>query len=355
MNLKRYAQYVCMAALLIVLSCSGCSSRPEQSYTKSAIAMDTTVQLRAEGKEAKEAKEAVEEGLVRIQQLDKLASAQNPDSDVSKINAAAGKNYVTVDPAVYEMIAVAKEYSEKTNGAWDISVGIITNLWSIGNEDQHVPSDDEIAAALQKVHYQDILLKADDHSVMLAKEGMCLDLGGIAKGFAVDEIRKIYENHHIQNGLINMGASSMYAIGKNSKGKPWNIGIRHPRNESSDAYLGIVAIENQALGTSGDYERFFVQDGIRYHHIFDPRTGRPARSGVVSDSVVINGDVAHAGMLSDMFTTIVFVLGPKEGMAFLQDMSGVEGEITAEDGSIYMTEGFRERFSDMNSDFHLAQ
>ena len=135
MDLKRYARYLSMAALLIVMSCSGCSLHPEQSYNKSTIAMDTTIQLRAEGKEAKE---AVEEGLERVHQLDSLASAQNPDSDISRINAAAGQSYVQVDPSVYEMIAIAKEYSEKTQGAWDISVGIITKLWDIGNDDQHV-------------------------------------------------------------------------------------------------------------------------------------------------------------------------------------------------------------------------
>ena len=154
MDLKRYARYLSMAALLIVMSCSGCSLHPEQSYNKSTIAMDTTIQLRAEGKEAKE---AVEEGLERVHQLDSLASAQNPDSDISRINAAAGQSYVQVDPSVYEMIAIAKEYSEKTQGAWDISVGIITKLWDIGNDDQHVPSDEEIASALTHVNYKDIL------------------------------------------------------------------------------------------------------------------------------------------------------------------------------------------------------
>lgn len=352
MDLKRYARYISVAALLIVLSCSGCALHSEQSYDKSAIAMDTTVQLRAEGKEAKE---AVEEGLTRIQEIDKLDSAQNPDSDVSRINAAAGHEYVQVDPGIYEMIALSKDYSVKTNGAWDITVGVITNLWDIGNDGQHIPSDAEIAAALEKVNYKDILLRPEDHSVMLAKEGMSIDLGGIAKGYAVDEIRKIYEAHHIESGLINMGASSMYAVGKTSKGKPWNIGIRHPRNDDANTYLGIIAIENQALGTSGDYERYFIQDGVRYHHIFDPRTGRPSRSGVMSDSVVIDGSVPHAGMLSDMFTTIIFVLGPEKGMDFLNGQAGIEGEITGEDNTLYMTSGFKKHFSDMNSDFHLAQ
>ena len=155
--------------------------------------MDTTVSLRASGKEAKE---AVDEGFDRLDQLDKLAG-QNEDSDVSRINAAAGREYVQVDPAVYEMIEYAKDYSAKSQGEWDITVGVMTNLWRIGNDDQHVPSADEISRALMKVNYKDILLRPEDHSVMLAKAGMAIDLGGVAKGYAVDEIRKIYEKHCI--------------------------------------------------------------------------------------------------------------------------------------------------------------
>lgn len=311
--------------------------------------MDTTVSLRASGDNAKA---AVDESFSRIAELDKLASSQNPDSDVSRINAAAGQSYVTVDPAIYEMIEYAKDYSAKSSGEWDITVGVITKMWDIGNADQHVPPAEDIAAKLPLVNYKDILLRPEDHSVMLAKSGMAIDLGGVAKGYAVDEICKIYKKYQIKDGLINLGASSMYAFGKNSKGNAWNIGIKHPRSDKKDTYLGIVSIEDQALSTSGDYERFFIQDGKRYHHIFDPRTGYPADSGVMSDTVIIDPSVEHAGMLSDMLTTIVFVLGPSKGLELVQSMPGVECEITGTDGAVYMTPGFKKQFSDLNSDFH---
>lgn len=313
--------------------------------------MDTTVSLRASGDNAKA---AVDESFSRIAELDKLASSQNPDSDVSRINAAAGQSYVSVDPAIYEMIEYSKDYSAKSSGEWDITVGVITKMWDIGNADQHVPPAEDIAAKLHLVNYQDILLRPEDHSVMLAKPGMAIDLGGVAKGYAVDEICKIYKKYQIKDGLINLGASSMYAFGKNSKGNAWNIGIKHPRSDQKDAYLGIVSLEDQALSTSGDYERFFIQDGKRYHHIFDPRTGYPADSGIMSDTVIIDPSVEHAGMLSDMLTTIVFVLGPAKGMELIQSMPGVECEITGTDGTVYMTPGFKKQFSDLHSDFHEA-
>lgn len=314
--------------------------------------MDTTVSLRASGDNAKA---AVDESFTRIAELDKLASSQNPESDVSRINVAAGKDYVQVDPAIYEMISYSKEYSAKSGGEWDITVGVMTKLWDIGNADQHVPAPEEIAAKLPLVGYKDILLRPEDHSVMLAKPGMVIDLGGIAKGYTVDEVRKIYEKYHIENGLINMGSSSMYAVGKNAKGQPWNIGIKHPRSDQKDNYLGIVSISNQALSTSGDYERFFIQDGKRYHHIFDPRTGYPADSGVMSDTIIIDPSVEHAGMLSDMLTTIVFVLGPQKGMALVNTLPGVECEITGTDNTVYVTEGFKKQFSDLNGDFHESK
>lgn len=310
--------------------------------------MDTTVSLRASGDNAKT---AVDESFARIAELDKLASSQNPDSDVSRINRAAGTQYVQVDPAIYEMISYSKDYSAKSSGEWDITVGVMTKMWDIGNADQHVPAPEEIAAKLPLVNYRDILLRPEDHSVMLAKPGMVIDLGGIAKGYAVDEVRKIYDKYHITQGLINMGSSSMYAVGKNAKGKAWNIGIKHPRSDQKDNYLGIVSIENQALSTSGDYERFFIQDGKRYHHIFDPRTGYPADSGIMSDTIIIDPSVEHAGMLSDMLTTIVFVLGPQKGLDLVKTMPGVECEITGADGTVYVTEGFKKQFSDLNSDF----
>jgi thiamine biosynthesis lipoprotein len=349
MNWKRYAILTIAAASLVILGCSGCSLHPEQSFDKSGIAMDTTVSLRAAGPEAKE---AVTEGFERINELDKLASSQNPDSDVSRINQSAGKEYVQVDPAVYEMIEFSQAYSAKTDGMWDISVGVITNLWDIGNDDQHVPSKEEIDATLTKVNYKDILLRPEDHSVMLAKEGMAIDLGGIAKGYAVDEIRKIYDKHHIQSGLINMGASSMYAVGKTGKGRPWNIGMKHPRSDKDGDYLGVIAVEDQAVSTSGDYERYFIQDGVRYHHIFNSHTGYPADSGVMSDSIVIDGAVEHCGMLSDMMTTIIFIAGPQQGMALAEQIPGVECEITGTDGTVYMTQRFKDHFSDLNPDFH---
>ena len=140
-----------------------------------------------------------------------------------------------------------------------------------------MPAAEELAVAKAKVGWQRLELDPETKSARLREPGMCLDLGGIAKGFAVDEIRKIYARHGIKDGLINLGASSLYAVGKNPKGERWRVGIRHPRSADPDVRLAVIPLTDQALSTSGDYERFFEQDGVRYHHILDPRTGAPAR------------------------------------------------------------------------------
>ena len=180
MNRRSYTKLFAVVSFTVLsLVCSGCNLRSEQSFDKNGIAMDTAIYLKATGDEAKE---AVEESYARIQKLDELAGSQRPDSDVSRLRAAAGKEYIQVDPAIYEMISFAKDYSEKSQGAWDITTGAVTELWGIGTDKQHIPSDEEIAAAERLVNYKNILLRPGDHSVMLAEAGMSLDLGGIAKG-----------------------------------------------------------------------------------------------------------------------------------------------------------------------------
>jgi len=338
---------ICGALLL-----TGCSVLPQQEEKKSGIAMDTTVSLYASGSEAKA---AVEEGFQKIHEIDLLANMMNPDSDVSKINNAAGKSFVQVDPQVYEMIKYSVLYSQKTNGKFDISVGPISNLWQIGTPNQHIPSPEDIKNTLPKVNYKNIKLRPEDHSVMLMQPGMAIDLGSVAKGYCVDQIVKIYQKHHIKSGLINMGSSSMYAIGMNSKGNPWSIGIKHPRSDTEGEYLGIEKITDKALSTAGDYERYFIQDGKRYHLIFDPQTGVPAETGIMSDTIVIDGSVEHCGMITDILSTAIFVLGPKDGIAFINSIKGADCEITGKDGSIYTTKGFKNNFSDLNPQFHFAE
>ena len=323
---------------------AGCGR--QEPVRQTVLVMDTVATLTATGPEAEA---AVSEGVARLRELEAMASPAGADSDLVKLAAAAGNGqWVKLHPEVYHMLAVSQAYSERSGGAWDVTAGPLVELWGIGTEKAHVPSAAEIAAARAKVGWQKLELEPASQSARLKEPGMSLDLGGIAKGYALDEVRRIYAQHGIKDGLINLGASSLYALGRNDKGQPWRIGIRDPRAEDKEARLAVVPLGDAALSTSGDYERYFEQDGVRYHHIIDPRTGAPAQNAAMSATIVVAGSCADAGMLSDLLTTTVFVLGPEQGQAFLEDLPDeVQGMLCDKQYNLWAAHDFLDGLQDV--------
>ena len=334
--------------ILLVLSLlflPGCGfDRQPQFVRKSELVMDTVAQLTAEGAEAPQ---AVEESLARLKELEKILSNYEEGSDAARLCDSAGSGqWVQVSPEMYHLLEVSQQYSALTEGAWDITAAPLVKLWGIGTEEARVPSAEEIAQAKARVNWKKLELNGSD-SARLLERGMELDLGGIAKGYALDEVRKIYAKHGIENGLINLGSSSIYAVGTNKEGKPWRIGLRHPRREDGGALMATVGISGEALSTSGDYERFFEAEGVRYHHILDPRTGYPAWCGrevaaerrPVSVLVVVEGKEADCGLKSDLLTTALFVLGVDKGgdLLDLLQQEGIRGLLVTEDGALHGT------------------
>lgn len=336
---------------LAFFSFTSCASSNNEPYEKTNLVMDTPITLKAYGINAQK---AVEESFKILEEIDNMANVTKSNSDISKINSASGVSYVKVNPEIIKMVQTSIKYSKLTDGAFDITLGPIINLWGIGTDKERLPSDAEIKEKLLLVGYDKIKINEKENSIMLLKQGMALDLGGIAKGFAADEVLKIYKKYNIQNGLINLGSSSMYAVGKNESDKQWAIGIKHPRSEKTDDYLGIIRISNEALSTSGDYERYFIKNGKRYHHIIDSKTGYPSDSGVMSDTIVIQGKVPDNSMLADILTTTVFVLGPEKGIKFIESLPNVACEITGSDNKIYTSKGFKTNIENLNKDFKFA-
>lgn len=334
------------------LLCLGCGAAgPVQ---KSDIIMDTAVTLTADGSDAQA---AIDESMARLKNLDRMVNPNMPDSDVSKLAQAAGSDrWVSLQPEVYRMLVIAQEYAVKTNGAFDVTAKPLVDLWGIGTDHAKVPSPAELAAAQKLVGWQKLELNEETHSARLKEKGMGVDLGGIAKGFAVDVVREIFAKYGIRNGLINMGSSSLYALGLNKEAKPWHIGIRHPRKEDTQEKMAVLPLQDTALSTSGDYERFFEAGGVRYHHILDPRTGRPAQSGAVSVTVTADGAVPDGGLVTDILTTAVFVLGPEQGSRFLQTMPhGVKGVIIDGRFQIWTTGGMAQDMEDVSQEFQFWQ
>ncbi len=350
MNVMKKIGFILLVCLIVAGIIYEYNSTEDREYTKNTLLMDTVVTLRASGKNAES---AVEESIDRLNEIDEMASASNRESDIAKINAAAGGTPVTVHPEIIQMIETSIRYSRLTEGSFDITVGPLIDLWGIGTDHERVPSDTEIKDKLALVGYDRIELDETANSVRLQGKGMALDLGAVAKGFATDEVLAIFQKYKIKNGLISLGSSTVYALGENPEGSAWTIGIVNPRDENSDNYLGVLRLSNEMISTSGDYERYFMEDGKRYHHILDPKTGYPADSGVMSDTLVISDQVADKGMVSDILSTAVFVLGQEKGMELLQTLDGVSGEITTTDDKVYTTGGFDERIEDLNQDYTL--
>lgn len=342
--------FLLFSALLIVALFYGYGKQTKTEYTKNTILMDTVITLRASGKNAKP---ALEESMKRLQEIDKMASTTNADSDISKVNQAAGIKAVNVSSEIIRMVQMANQYSKLTDGAFDITIGPIVDLWGIGTDQQKVPSDIQIKEKLALVDYNNIVVDDKAKTLYLTKIGMKVDLGGVAKGFAADEVIKIYKKYGITDGLISLGSSTVYALGKNEEDENWTVGIMNPRDEKSDHYLGILDVSNEMISTSGDYERYFIKDGKRYFHIFDPKTGYPAESNVMSTTVVMNQSVKQKGMLSDILSSAVLVMGEEKGIKFLENIKGVSGEMTTTDKKVYTTKDFGKRIENLNKDYQM--
>ncbi|SHK83936.1 thiamine biosynthesis lipoprotein [Selenomonas ruminantium] len=341
---------VCMLLLVLCL-CAGCGEQSD--VKKSDIVLDTAVTLTARGEDAQA---AIDESMARLRNIDNMVNPNVPASDVNKLaqNAGTGK-WVALQPETFKMLVVAQDYARKTNGAFDVTTKPLVDLWGIGTDHAKVPTPAELSEAQKKVGWQKLELDEGTQSARLLQKGMGVDLGGVAKGFAVDEVRKIYARYGIKDGLINLGASSMYALGVNQEGTAWRIGLRHPRKEDAQEKMAILPLTNEALSTSGDYERFFEAGGIRYHHIIDPRTGWPAKSGAMSVTIVAADTVEDGGMLTDILTTAVFVLGPEQGARFLRGQDGIEGAVTDGRYQLWTTGDLAKELVDVSPDFHFWQ
>ena len=280
-----------LAASLLLLTLSGCGGKSEP-YSTDFFAMDTFMSVKVLGSDGESLAQQCEN---EINELESVLSRTRGDTDIAKLNAADGAP-VTLSDEGAKLLSTALELSAATNGAYDPTVAPLTDLWGIGTEHQQVPAQSDIDAALQTVGTQHVHVSGD--SVQL-DGGSRIDFGGIAKGYAADLCADILKDADA-DGLLVLGGN-IYAVGTN-EGKDWNIGIADP-DEPTDT-VAAVAVHDLSVVTSGDYERYFEQDGVRYHHIFDPETGYPAASGLRSVTVIDENSTR-----ADALTTALFVMG----------------------------------------------
>ena len=255
-----------------------------------------------------------------INSLDGYISCKDSESVLSRLNSEGTLN----DILIAEALKTCLEVSEKSDGAFDVSMGKLSESWAIGTENARVPSDEEISELLSQCGYEKITL---DGSKITVAEGVSVDLGAVGKGIACDYIMTYLKSKtDIKDAVVSVGGSILTYGQHNKAGDEWNVGIRHPRNENE--YLGIIHMTEGFVSTSGDYERYFEQDGVRYHHILDGNTGRPSDSGLISVTVVCD-----SGILSDALSTACLVLGAEKAEALLNEY-GVAGVLVDKDMNI---------------------
>ena len=317
--------------IIVILLGVGASCRFFQPrlVSQSRFLLDTIIDITVVSRNQKEATAAIDAAYAEIERIEALLSKYVPESQVSAINRHAGESEtVQVDAEVVAIIQRALNYAERTSGMFNMAMGAIIDLWGVGTEHEGVPDDDDVYHRLQLIDSRNV--EVGEQTVRLAQAGMSIDLGGIAKGYGIDRALAIIREHGIQHMLVNAGGD-IRSAGAKPDGTPWRIGIQHPRKSG---LLGVVELRDAAITTSGDYERFFVYEEVRYHHLFDPRTGTPARG---CQSVTILTGTAEA---ADVYSTAVFIMGPEQGLAFIEEHSELEGMIVRVDGSIATSSGF---------------
>ena len=308
---------------------------PDHKFVRTDKAMGTIVQITFwtddETAVAKGASAVFDE----FRRIDRLMTTWDADSDVSKINAAAGGKAVKVSPEVIEVIRKAQEVAKATGGAFDITVGAYRGLWKFDHDmDYTLPSDEDVAERKKLVDWKDIVVDAKRSTVRLRKKGMAITLGGIAKGYAVDRAMKLLHEAGMVDFILQAGGD-LYVSGKKGADS-WVVGIRDPRG-ARDAVFAVAKLENRTFSTSGDYERSFVKDGVRYHHILDPATGQPARR---CRSVTV---MALDAFTSDAWDTALFVLGVDKGMELVEKLPDIDAVFVDSENGIHTSSGLEKK------------
>jgi len=295
----------------------------ERVVKRSQIAMGTIVEIKVRDMADDEAQHAISAAFAEIRRLDTLFSHSLSASPVTKLNSV-GDEVVEVPYELYAMLLRCDTLWRLTGGAFDVAVEALVRSWGFSADAPMLPGDDDLLLARERSGWQHVELL--DGSRVRLNAGVGLNFGAVAKGYAVDRAVEVLHTHGVREGLVNAGGDMRPVGGL------WKVGIQHPRE--AHRLLATLALEGVCVATSGDYEQYFEVDGVRYHHIFDPLSGMPAR-GCSSVSVVADNNTT-----ADAIATAVFVMGPSKGMEFLRSFPNIEGMIVDDHGTVIMTPGF---------------
>jgi thiamine biosynthesis lipoprotein len=345
-NRKFFISFIwLLASGFWLLFLSSCSPPQEKLYKETRDSMYTIVSITVSSVSPEKAKKAINEAFKELDRLEQLLNYYSEESEITAINRKAGIEPVKVSPETFDIISKAVFASEKTKGAFDITMGPVIALWDFYNA--VLPDATLIKEKLKQIGYTNIILDKKKSTVFLKKKGIEINPGGIIKGYAADRAVEILKRHGIKSGIVAV-AGDIKTFGTRPDRKLWMVGIQNPRptplipplarggNEGVDEILATIELSDMAISTSGDYIRYFIKDGKRYHHLLNPKTGYPAYE---CQSVTI---IAEEAAYADAFATGIFILGPQKGLEVLKEL-GFDGVIVDKDGKIHVTEGIKDR------------
>jgi len=311
MNKKLFLLMLIISGLFLF---SACKDAPK--VTKTDFCLDTFVSVTCYGENADKAADAA---IDEIKRIESVFSPFLETSELYKINQTAYDG-CEISDEMKNVLTKALRVCEITDGAFDITIKPLSDLWNIKSENPKVPDDEAISKAKEKVGYENVSIEGT--TITFKKEGMAIDLGGAAKGYAADRAKDIIKSYGIKNAILDLGGN-IYALGKSEKKAPWRIGLQDPSKERGEFFMAIDLSDSSCV-TSGSYERYFEENGKIYHHIIDPLSGTPADSGLISVSVV-----SESSFEADMLSTAIFVMG-EERYEKIKNKFNIEKYVTVD-------------------------
>ena len=347
-----------ICSLIIVAMCTfnmtGCESNNKMQQlttnkeqitplSKTEIFMGTVVNIKIYDKHDEE---IINKAFDKVEEIENLVSLNKEETELQKLNDNAGIKPIKLSDETYNIIKQAYKYSKESEGEYDLTVGPLVKLWNIGREEAKVPTKDEINQAISKIDYNNIQMNDETKEVYLTQRGMKIDLGSIAKGYTADEVAKLLKQEGVKQAIIDIGGN-IYAMGLKNNTEEWTIGIQDPFSDRGEI-VGSVALSNKSVVTSGIYERYMEKDGVKYHHILNPKTGYPYESDIAGVTII-----ADKSIDADALSTVVFTKGIEDGIEFIENQEGAQAIFISKDKKIYLTSGIKNNFEHTNNEFEI--
>ena len=342
MNKKIIVFFVTLMLAVGLVSCG--EKKSKDPITRTELFMGTAIKVTIYDKSNEK---ILDEAFKRIIEIEDLVSINKEGTEITELNKNAGLKGVKLSDDSFNIVKKGLEYSKLSNGGYDLTIGPLVKLWSIGLPEAKVPSKNEIKDSIKKIDYKRVKINEDTKEVFLTEKGMMIDLGSIAKGYAADEIVKLLKENGVKEAIVDLGGN-IYALGLKEGDKEWKVGIQDPFTDRGNV-VGSIKVSNKSVVTTGIYERFVEKDGVKYHHILNPKDGYPYKTEIAGVSIIADESVDADGL-----STLVFTKGLDEGIEFIESLEGVDAVFITEDRKVYTTNGIKDNFKMMNESFKLS-